>query len=135
MKRAHLPISCVAVRECQAKNVTFFYTQTSMCTCQSFSRLTCILKRLAYSMHTNVSLMFFTVAYLMITKNVPLDLECFLLDFVDLVDEQAVYESSSDDALEHAMHRPVIFRRGREREHVLDGPRLTTCLVLIIKHA
>jgi hypothetical protein len=46
--------------------------------------------------------MFFTVADLMITKNAPLDLECFLLDFVELVDEQAVYESSSDDALEHA---------------------------------
>ena len=46
--------------------------------------------------------MFFTVAYLMITKNVPLDLECFLLDFVELVEEPTVYESSSDDALEHA---------------------------------
>lgn len=52
-------------------------------------------------MHTNVSLMFFTVAHLMTTKNVSLDLECFLLDFVELA-EPINYESSSDDALEHA---------------------------------
>jgi hypothetical protein len=45
--------------------------------------------------------MFLTVAHLMITKNAPLDLECFLLDFVELVDSN-MYESSSDDALEHA---------------------------------